>query len=206
MADWLRAHKNLGVSMPVDEKSTAAWLPHHAMRLVEMITELPHPVTFLYKMRLPQLIALGHAINCETQLQVIKLYAQDTKLAPEVRALCSEWATAADATSGRVRWKLTDDVDKWDRLLNMDPSLLGATVTKVVPERRWGVLNTLVVALPNLAPRDERTNVVMPQTKAMLYHNSPAVRLAVERILGKQPDWAPAFAVVRLDSSAAHRS
>ncbi|TDH66912.1 hypothetical protein CCR75_000413 [Bremia lactucae] len=34
----------------------------------------------------------------------------------------------------------------------------------------WGVINVLCVMLPKLAPVEDETKVVMPETKAALYH------------------------------------
>ena len=49
----------------------------------------------------------------------------------------------------------------------------------------WGILNVLCVLLPQLAPIEIETDVVMPQTKDVLYHLSNEVRAAVVGILCK---------------------
>ncbi|CAI5703594.1 unnamed protein product [Peronospora effusa] len=58
----------------------------------------------------------------------------------------------------------------------LQPELLCATVVEPLPDLdQWGVLNVLCVLLPHLAPVENETKVVMPQSKAALYHLSKEV-------------------------------
>ena len=57
----------------------------------------------------------------------------------------------------------------------------------------------LVLLFSKLAPVEEETNVMMPQTKAVLYHLSKEVCAAVSCILGKPANWQPALYLIVLD-------
>ena len=63
----------------------------------------------------------------------------------------------------------------------------------------WGVLNVLWVMLPKLTPVEDETGVVMPQTKAALYHQSKEVRTAVSSIISKPVNWQPALDPIARD-------
>ena len=57
----------------------------------------------------------------------------------------------------------------------------------------------MCVLLAKLAPIDLETNVVMPQTKAVLYHLSIEVREAVVGIICKLANWQPALDLIARD-------
>ncbi|TDH69688.1 hypothetical protein CCR75_002380 [Bremia lactucae] len=74
--------------------------------------------------------------------------------------------------------------------------LLCATVVQSVDITKWGALNANCVLLPNLAPTDTETAVVMPQTKASLYFTSDTARAAIEGFLSSPVDWQPVLDLI----------
>ena len=64
---------------------------------------------------------------------------------------------------------------------------------------RWGVPNVLCVFLHQLSPIEIYTDVVMPQTKPLLYHLSKEVRAAVVSVLCKPANWQPALDLIARD-------
>ena len=44
---------------------------------------------------------------------------------------------------------------------------------------KWGFLNVLCVLIPQLAPAEDETKVVMPQSKAVLYYLFKEVRAII---------------------------
>ena len=115
----------------------------------------------------------------------------------KLRDLCTGWAATADRQSGQIRWRTTDNIQRWRRFIKLQPELLCATVVEPLADLdHWGVLNALCVLLPKLAPIEVETNVVMPQTKAVLYHLSTEVRAAVAGILCKPANWQPALDLI----------
>ena len=139
--------------------------------------------------------SFGHSINIESQLAVIRLHTihADAKL----RDLCTGWAAMADGQIGQIRWRTTDTIQRWRRFSKLQPYLLCATVVEPLGDLdHWGVLNVLCVLLPKLAPIDIKTDVVMPQTKPVLYHLSKEVRAAVVGILCKPANWHRALDLI----------
>ena len=75
---------------------------------------------------------------------------------------------------------------RWRRFSKLQPDLLCAIVAEPLADLyHWGDLNFLCVLLPQHAPIEIETDVVMPQTKAVLYQLSIEVRAAVVGILYK---------------------
>ena len=78
--------------------------------------------------------------------------------------------------------------------------MLCATVVEPLADLyHWGILNFMCVLLPQLAPVEVETNVVMPQTKAVLYHLSKEVCAAAFSILCKPANCQPALVVIARD-------
>ena len=72
----------------------------------------------------------------------------------------------------------------------LQPDLLCAIVVETLGDlNHWGVHNALCVLLPQLAPIELETDVVMTQTKAVLYHLPTEVRAAVIGIPCKPASW-----------------
>ena len=149
---------------------------------------LPFPVVFLADMDGESLRNLGHAINRDSQLAVIRQHANhhDERL----RELCKGWAATADIQNGKIRWRTTDSIQRWRRVITLQPDLLCATeVNPVTDIDHWGVLNVLSVLLPSLMSPERGTSVVMPQTKTAVYYTSTAVQAAVVGVLAKPSNW-----------------
>ena len=53
--------------------------------------------------------------------------------------------------------------------------------------------------LPKLTPAEDETGVVMPQTKAALYHQSKEVRAALSSIIIKPANWQSALDLIARD-------
>ena len=84
-----------------------------------------------------------------------------------------------------------------ERISKLQPDLLCATVVKLLCDLdHWGILNVLCVLQPNLAPVEDETKVVMPQTKAVLQYLSTEVRAAVSSILCKPDSWQMALDLI----------
>ena len=184
--------------MSVGPKRQTAWINSCALDLADMVSGLPYPVAYLASMPGETLRAFGHAINSETQLTVIRQHTShaDAKL----RELCTGWAATADAQTGSIRWKTTDNIQRWRRLSKLQPELLSPTVVQPLDDLdQWGVLNVLCVLLPKLAPVEKETDVLMPQTKAALYHLSRELRAAVYSIICKPANWQPAIDLIAHD-------
>ena len=72
------------------------------------------------------------------------------------------------------------------KISKLQPDLLCTTVDTSLRDLKYqGIHNILCVLVPHLAPVENETKVVMPQTKAVLNHLSTEVRAAVSRILRK---------------------
>ena len=118
----------------------------------------------------------------------------------KLRALCTAWAATADAQAGKFRWKTTDNINRWRRFSKLQPEFLYLTVVEPLDDLdHWGVLNILCVMLPKLTPAEDETGVVMPQTKAALYHQSKEVRAAVSSIFSKPVNWQQALDLTARD-------
>ena len=63
----------------------------------------------------------------------------------------------------------------------------------------WGIHNILCVLLPHIAPVEDETKVVMPQTKPVLYHLTTEVRAVVSGILRKRANWQMALDLISSD-------
>ena len=93
-----------------------------------------------------------------------------------------------------------DNIQRWRRFYKLQPELLCATVVEPLADLdHWGILNVMCVLLPRLASVEVETNVVMPQTKAVLYHLSKEVRTAVFSIICKPANWQPALDLIARD-------
>ena len=93
-----------------------------------------------------------------------------------------------------------DNIQQWRPFSKLQSDLLCATV--VEPHgglNNWRVLNVLCVLLPKLAPIEIETDVIMSQTKTVLYHLSLEMRAAVVGILCKPANWQPALDVIACD-------
>ena len=142
--------------------------------------------------------SFGQAINSESQMAVTRLHTThaDTKL----RDLCTGWTATADGQTGQIRWRTTDNIQRWRRFSKLQPDLMCASVVEPLGElNHWGILNVLCVSLPKLAPIEIETDVVMPQAKAVLYHLSIEVRAAVVGILCKPANLQPALDLIYRD-------
>ena len=93
-----------------------------------------------------------------------------------------------------------DNIQRWRRFSKLQLDLLCATVVEPPADlEHWGVLLVLCVLLPQLAPIEIETDVVMPQTKAVLYHLYKEVRVAVVGILCKPANWQPKLDLIARD-------
>ena len=86
-----------------------------------------------------------------------------------------------------------------DDLANYSLSCCALLVKPLANLDHWGILNVLCILLPQLAPVEVETNVVMPQTKAVLYHLSEEVRTAVVGLLCKPANWQPPLGLIARD-------
>ena len=78
--------------------------------------------------------------------------------------------------------------------------MLCATVVEPLADLdHWRILNVMCVLLSQLAPVEVETNVVMPQTKAVLYHLTKEVCTAVFGIFCKPANWKPALDLIAPD-------
>ena len=142
--------------------------------------------------------AFEHSINSETQLSVIRQHTAHADR--QLRELCTGWTATADGQSGQIRWKTTENIQRWKKFSKLQPGLLCATVVKPLRDLdHWGILYVLCVLLPQLAPDEDETKVVMPQTKALIYHLSTELRAAVFGILCKPANWQLALDLIARD-------
>uniref|UniRef100_A0AAV1U7U0 Uncharacterized protein n=1 Tax=Peronospora matthiolae TaxID=2874970 RepID=A0AAV1U7U0_9STRA len=199
---WVSLHKAMAAlptTMPVGPKGQMAWINACSLDLAGLVCGLPYPVAYLASMSGETLRSLGHSINSESQLAVIQEHT--THADEELRELCKGWAATADAQTGHIRWRTTDDIQRWRRFSKLQPDLLCATVVEPLSDLdQWGVLNVLCLLLPKLALIEVKTNVVMPQTKAVLYHLSKEVCAAVISIISTPSNWQPALDLIAQDS------
>ena len=108
----------------------------------------------------------------------------------QLRKLCTGWAATADGQSGQILWKTVDNM----------PDFLCATVVKPLRDLdHWGTFNVLCVLLPQLAPVEDETKVVMPHFISVLYHLSKEVRAAVFSIICKPANWQPTIDLIARD-------
>uniref|UniRef100_M4C5M2 Uncharacterized protein n=1 Tax=Hyaloperonospora arabidopsidis (strain Emoy2) TaxID=559515 RepID=M4C5M2_HYAAE len=184
--------------MPVGPEGQMTWINSCALELAELVSGLHYPVAYLALMPGETLRSFGHVINCASQLAVIRKHT--THADGKLRDLCTGWAATADVQTCQIRWRATDNIQRWRCFNKLQPELLCATVIEPLPDLdHWGILNVICVLLPQLAPADVETNVVMPQTKAVLYHLSKVVRAAVFIILCKPADCQPALDLIARD-------
>ena len=137
------------------------------MELAGLVSQLPYPVAYLASIPGKNLRSFGHAINSASQLAVIRQHT--TNADEELRELCKGWAALADAQTGPIRWRTTDNIQRWRRFKKIQPEFLCATVVEPISDLdHWGIFTVICVLLPKLATIEVETNVVMPQTKAVL--------------------------------------
>ena len=198
---WVSLHKAMAAlppTMPVGPKGQMAWINACSLELAGLVCGLLYPIAYLASMSGENLRSFGHSINSESQLAVIRQHTSHAD--EELRELCKGWAATADAQTGHIRWRTTDNIQRWRRLSKLQPDLLCATVVEPLSDLdQWGVLNVLCLLLPRLAPIEVKTNVVMPQTKAVLYHLFKEVRAAVFSIICKPANWQPALDLIAKD-------
>uniref|UniRef100_M4BLI1 Uncharacterized protein n=1 Tax=Hyaloperonospora arabidopsidis (strain Emoy2) TaxID=559515 RepID=M4BLI1_HYAAE len=195
---WASQHKGMAsVSdvLPLSQTGQATWITACPSELEALVRALPLPVLYLSGMPGHTLINFGHAINSEAQLLVIRQHAGHVN--EKFRELCTGWAETAAGQRGKIRWKTTDSIQRWRRVVKLQPELICATVVKSLSDiDHWGILNVLCILLPHLAPVDGTTTVVIPQTKASVYRTSDEVRNSVASILCKPPNWQPAIDLI----------
>lgn len=151
--------------LPVGPKGLSAWITNCSSELATLVSALPFPILFLANMASETLRNFGHAI-------IARLNWPSFGSTPGT--LTSIFASSArDGQRGNIRWTTTDSIQRWRRVRKMHPELICATVVEPLSSiDHWGVLNVLCILLPDLAPVDAESNVVLPQTKAAVYHTS----------------------------------
>uniref|UniRef100_M4B583 Uncharacterized protein n=1 Tax=Hyaloperonospora arabidopsidis (strain Emoy2) TaxID=559515 RepID=M4B583_HYAAE len=134
--------------------------------------------------------AFEHSINSEIQLSVIREHT--THADERLRELCTGWDALADDQYGQVSWKTTVNIQRIGKFKKLQPELLCATVVESLSDLdHWGFLNVLCVLLPRIVTVEDEMTVVMPQSKAGLYHVSKKVRAAVFSIICEPANWQP---------------
>ena len=90
-----------------------------ALELAALVSVLPYPVAHLASIQGKTLRAFGHSINSETQLSVIRLHiARDDR---QLHKMCTGWAATADGQSGQIRWKTTNNIQRWKKISKLQP-------------------------------------------------------------------------------------
>ena len=188
---WVSQHKavaKIPTTLSVGPKGQVAWIITRALDSAKFVSGLPYPVPYISSMPSQTLRSLGHSISSEPQLAVIRQY--NTHGDAIIRDLCTGWAATIDGQTNQIRWRTTDNVQRWLRFSKLQPELLCATVVEPLADLgHWGVLNVLCVLIPKLALIKIETYVIIPQTKAVLYHLSKEVRAAVFSIHCNPASW-----------------
>ena len=117
---------DLPAKMPVGPKGQAAWITSCALELAALLRELPHSVTYLSSVPKETLSASGHTIKSDAQLAVIRQHT--THADKQLRKLYLDWSATADGQTGQIRWKTTDNIQRWIRFSKVQPELLCVTV------------------------------------------------------------------------------
>ena len=144
--------------MPAGPKGQTAWISSCVSEIGAIISVLPFPVSYLNSMTEESLRIFGRSINIDSQIAVICQHASHTN--ERLRELCTGWVVPAKGQSGQIRWKITDYIQRWRRVSQLQQELLFATVVEPLQDLdQKDVLNVLCVLLPALAPLEAETNV-----------------------------------------------
>ena len=125
--------------MPVGPKRQVARITTCDLKLARLVSCLPYPIGYRASMPGDTLRSFGQAINSESQMAVTRLHTThaDTKL----RDLCTGWTATADGQTGQIRWRTTDNIQRWRRFSKLQPDLLCATVVEPLSYLdQWGAL------------------------------------------------------------------
>ena len=111
---WVSQHKavaTLPATMPVGPEGQMTWINSCALELAELMSGLHYPVAYLALMPGETLRSFGHVINCASQLAVIRKHT--THADGKLRDLCTGWAATADVQTCQIRWRATDNIQRW---------------------------------------------------------------------------------------------
>jgi hypothetical protein len=196
MDEWVKKvrrsnSKSIPLMIPSDVSQLGTWIPAHVDGLVELIRALPYPVDFLRGLPLKKILELGHSINSQAQLAVINHHAHDQKISAPIRAHCLKWAKVILACpQGTARWLISDDINRWTKLEQMDGTLTMATTENPVDPDEWGVLNVISILMPKTFKPHPGIGTTLPVERTTLYWSSKDLREVVRVILSTH-SWTP---------------
>jgi len=176
-----------------DEGKIAEWIPAHVEALTEILRVIPFPLDALRTLPTKSMLEFGATINSQAQLELIEHHANDEDIPMQARAHCQRWATLVKAChQGPSRWKYTDDPVRWSKLEVFDDDLKTGLTNTQLDQERWAVLNVLSVITPQRFRPHAVAGIVLPDTRAFVYENSPDLQGVVNEV-AETRSWALAM-------------